>query len=170
MDEARRGARVAARFRVAIEGIDDAPVLRKGDVSTTGAYFEVEHDVGEVGTVHALQLVPLDGTAGARVLAHVVRTVRMSDAAGRRVSGAAFEFLPESEAVSAQVRDLVKRILAYRRAGDSPTVSPKLPARVRRGSIPGEASVQKLSVGSIVLETSWAIEPGETVRVDVVAP
>jgi hypothetical protein len=30
--------------------------------------------------------------------------------------------------------------------------------------------VQTLSVRSLVLETSWAIEPGEAVRVDVVAP
>ncbi len=170
MDEARRGARVAARFKVAIEGIEDAPVLRKGDISATGAYFEVDHDVGEVGTVHALHLVSLDGTASVRVIAHVVRTVRMSDAAGRRVSGAAFEFMPESDAASARVHDFVKCVFAYRRPGDAPTVSPKLPARVRGGAAPADATVQKLSVGSIVLETSWAIEPGETVRVDVVAP
>jgi hypothetical protein len=170
MDEARRGARVAARFRVAIEGIDDAPVLRKGDISATGAYFEVAEDVGEVGTIHPLRLVSLDGVASVRVIAHVVRTVRMSDAAGRRVSGAAFEFMPESDAASALLQDFVKRVLAYRRPGDEPIVSPLLAARVGRASGPGDATVQKLSVSTLVLETSWAIEPGEAVRVEVVAP
>ena len=170
MDEARRGARVAARFRVAIEGIEDTPALRKGDISATGAYFEVDHDVGEVGTIHALRLVSLDGSATVRVIAHVVRTVRMSDVAGRRVSGAAFEFMPESDAASARVHEFVRRVLAYRRPGDEPTVSPLLAARVGHASGPVDATVQKLSVRSLVLETSWAIEPGETVRVDVVAP
>jgi hypothetical protein len=170
MDEARRGARVSARFRVAIEGIEETPALRKGDISTTGAYFEVDHDVGEVGTIHALRLLSLDGLATLRVIAHVVRTVRMSDAAGRRISGAAFEFMPESDAASAQVQDFVKRVLAYRRPGDEPTVSPLLAARVGRASGPADATLQKLSVRSLVLETSWAIEPGEAVRVDVVAP
>jgi hypothetical protein len=170
MDEARRGARVAARFRVAIEGIEDTPALRKGDISATGAYFEIDADVGEVGTIHALRLVSLDGTADVRVIAHVVRTVRMSDAAGRRVSGAAFEFMPESDDASARVHDFVKRVLAHRRPGNEPTVSPHLAARVGRASGPADATVQTLSVRSLVLETSWAIEPGEAVRVDVVAP
>jgi hypothetical protein len=170
MDEARRGARVAARFKVAIEGVESAPVLRKGDISSTGTYFETDHDVGEVGTIHALRMVSLDGQAAVRVIAHVVRTVRMSDEAGRRISGAAFEFMPESEAATEQLREFVKRVLAYRRTGDDPTVSSQLPARVARPSGPSEATLQKLSVRTLVLETSWAIEPGEAVRVDVVAP
>jgi hypothetical protein len=67
-------------------------------------------------------------------------------------------------------------VLAYRRPGEEPSVSRLLAARVgsvgRSGqaSGPGDATVQKLSVRSLVLETSWAIEPGESVRVDVVAP
>ena len=170
MDEARRGARVAARFRVAIEGLETTPFLRKGDISATGVYFETEQDVGEVGAVHALRLVSLDGAASVRVYAHVVRTLRMSDAAGRRISGAAFEFLPESDISAVLVRDFVKRVLAYRRPGDEPTVSPRLGARVGRGAGSTDATVQKLSVRSLVLETSWPIEPGEAVRVDVVAP
>jgi len=170
MDEARRGARVAARFRVAIEGIEATPVLRNGDISATGVYFEVDHDVGEVGTIHALRLVSLDGAASVSVIAHVVRTVRMSDAAGRRVSGAAFEFMPESDEAGARLQEFVKRVLAYRRPGDEPSVSSQLAARVGRASGPGDATLQKLSVSSLVLETSWPIEPGEAVRVEVVAP
>jgi Domain of unknown function (DUF4388) len=170
MDEARRGARVSARFRVAIEGLETTPFLRKGDISATGVYFETDHDVGEVGTVHVLSLVSLDGAASVRVIAHVVRTLRMSDTAGRRISGAAFEFLPESDISAACVRDFVRRVLAYRRPGEEPTVSPRLGARVGRGSGPADATLQELSVRSLVLETSWKIEPGEAVRVDVVAP
>jgi hypothetical protein len=170
MDEARRGARVAARFRVAIEGFETTPVLRKGDISATGAYFEIDHDVGDVGTIHALRLVSLDAQATVRIIAHVVRTVRMSDESGRRISGAAFEFMPESDAVADQLQDFVRRVLAYRRPGEEPSVSSLLAARVGRVSGPAEATLQKLSVRTLVMETSWAIEPGEAVRIDVVAP
>ena len=80
MDKARRGARVATRFLVAVEGLDATPVLRKGDISGTGIYFEIDRDVGDVGTVQSLALTSLDRSRSVRVMAHVVRTVKMADA------------------------------------------------------------------------------------------
>jgi hypothetical protein len=176
MDEARRGARIATRFLVAVEGLDAAPVLRKGDISTTGVYFETDRDVGEVGTVQSLALTSLDRSRSVVVMAHVVRTVKLADAAGSRVSGAAFEFMPESDQAAAQVHDFVRRVLSVRKQGESPTITPRLGARV--GEAAGsaahpaarDATVQSLSVRTMVLETSWAIEPGEHLRVDIVAP
>ncbi len=174
MDEARRGARIATRFLVAVEGLDPAPVLRKGDISTTGVYFETERDVGDPGTVQWLTLTSLDRARTVRVMAHVVRTVRLGDVAGRVVSGAALEFMPESDAAAAQVRDFVRRVLTVRKQGDPPSISPRIGARVAESDEADEgahdATVQTLSVRSMVLETSWAIEPGEHLRVDIVAP
>ena len=51
----------------------------------------------------------------------------------------------------------------------------RLGARVAEGPAPDssrahDATVQSLSVRSLVLETSWAIQPGEHLRVDIVAP
>jgi hypothetical protein len=170
MDESRRGARVATRFLVAVEGLDIAPVLRKGDISATGLYFEIDRDVGDVGTVVWLILTSLDGSRSVRVMAHVVRTVKLGAVAGRSVSGAAFEFMPESDEVAAQLRDFVRRVLTLRKHGDAPTVSPRLGARVGDASTEHDATVHSLSVRSLVLETSWAIHPGEHLRVDIVAP
>jgi hypothetical protein len=173
MDEARRGARVATRFLVAVEGLDAAPVLRKGDISGSGVYFEIDRDVGDVGTVQSLALTSLDRSRSVRVMAHVVRTVKMADAAGRQVSGAAFEFMPESDEAAAQVHDFVRRVLSVRKQGESPSIAPRLGARVGDASPESashDATVQSLSVRTMVLETSWAIEPGEHLRVDIVAP
>jgi hypothetical protein len=173
MDESRRGARIATRFLVAVDGLDATPVLRKGDISATGVYFEIDHEVGDVGTVQSLTLTSLDRGRTVRVMAHVVRTVKLSDVAGRRVSGAAFEFMPESDAAAAKVHDFVRRVLSVRKQGEP--VSSRLGARVAEGAAPDssrahDATVQSLSVRSLVLETSWAIQTGEHLRVDIVAP
>jgi hypothetical protein len=170
MDEARRGARVATRFLVAVEGLEVAPVLRKGDISATGLYFEIDKDVGGVGTVQSLHLTSLDGSRSLRVMAHVVRTVKLAAVAGRSVSGAAFEFMPESDEAAARVHDFVRRVLTIRKHGAAPSIAPRLGARVAGPSSDRDATVQSLSVRSMVLETSWAIEPGEHLRVDIVAP
>ena len=175
MDEARRGARIATRFLVAVEGLDPAPVLRKGDISSTGVYFETERDVGDVGTVQSLALTSLDRSRSVRVMAHVVRTVKLADVAGRHISGAAFEFMPESDEAAAQVHDFVRRVLSVRKQGETPSIAPRLGARVADGAAPDsatshDATVQSLSVRTMVLETSWAIQPGEHLRVDIVAP
>jgi len=171
MDESRRGARIATRFLVAVEGLEVAPVLRKGDISATGVYFEIDKDIGDVGTVQSLHLTSLDGSRSVRVMAHVVRTVKLAAIAGRSVSGAAFEFMPESDEAAARVHDFVRRVLTIRKQhGDAPTIAPRLDARVGDSSSDHHATVQSLSVRSMVLETSWAIQPGEHLRVDIVAP
>jgi hypothetical protein len=174
MDGSRRGARIATRFLVAVEGVDPAPVLRKGDISATGIYFETERDVGEVGTVQSLALASLDRSRSVRVMAHVVRTVKLADVAGRHLSGAAFEFMPESDEAAAHVHEFVRRVLSVRKSGDPPSIAPRLGARVTDVAPDfgdeRDASVQSVSVRSMVLETSWAIRPGEHLRVDIVAP
>src|ERR1700726_4145014 len=131
MDESRRGARVATRFLVAVEGLEIAPVLRKGDLSATGVYFEIDKDVGDVGTVQWLHLTSLDGSRSVHVMAHVVRTVKLAAIAGRSVSGAAFEFMPESDEAAARVRDFVRRVLTIRKQhGEAPSIAPRLGAHV----------------------------------------
>jgi hypothetical protein len=149
-------------------------VLRKGDISSTGVYFEIDRDMGDVGTVQSLALSSLDRSRSVRVMAHVVRTVKLGHVAGRHISGAAFEFMPESDEAAAQVHDFVRRILSVRKQGEPPTIAPRLGARVSEGATDAEAThdatVQSLSVRTMVLETSWAIEPGEHLRVDIVAP
>lgn len=174
MDESRRGARVATTFLVAVEGIDREPTARKGDISATGAYFETTRSVGGVGTIHWLYLVSADRVRTLRVMAYVVRTLEM-DAGRRRLGGVAFEFMPDNDDAAANVHAFVRHVLSLRRGGDDahePHIVPRVDAQVGGADADGDRSamLRQLSVRSMLLQTSWAIAPGESVRVDIVAP
>ncbi len=174
--EGRRGARVATTFLVAVEGLEPEPEPRQGDISATGVYFETRADVGTAGTIHWLRLLSVDLARDLRVMACVVRTVVMTGADGEQISGAAFEFMPESDDAIAALHEFVRYALALRFSGGDPHIAPRLDAKALakagQGSLHAarKAMVRKLSVRSMVLETSWAISPGESVRVDIVAP
>src|SRR5947209_18820104 len=100
-------------------------------------------------------------------MAYVVRRVDL-DEGKRRIRGVAFEFMPESDEAAAGLHAFVRHVLAPREGSNSePHVASRLDARVAGTE---GATVRQLSVRSMVLETSWAIEPGEKVRVDIVAP
>src|SRR6185369_11160892 len=99
MVEGRRSARVRTEFFVTVEGLEREPVLRKGDVSTTGIYFTTETDVGEVGLISWLSIASADRAETVHVMASVVRSVRVRDTGGRETVGIAFEFMPESPGV-----------------------------------------------------------------------
>jgi uncharacterized protein DUF4388 len=165
---------VATTFLVAIEGLEGPPEARQGDISATGVYFETKADVGTAGTIHWLHLVSADRARQIRVMACVVRTAMMSGPDGGSFSGAAFEFMPESDDVIAGLHEFVRYALALRFLGTDPHIAPRLDAealaKAEKGQAARKAMVRKLSVRSMVLETSWAIAPGESVRVDIVAP
>jgi hypothetical protein len=165
--EARRGARVTTRFLVAVDGVEFELTPRTGDISATGIYFETDAEVGDVGTVQWLHLVSTDRARSVRVMAYVVRKVMLSELGGGTASGVAFEFMPENDDTAAAVHELVRHVLAMRHEGAPPHIRPRIDAHVGEDET---ATVRQLSVKSMVLETSWAMEPGEHVRVDIVAP
>src|SRR4051794_12550235 len=120
--DARRSARVEAKFLLAIEGVKSQLVPRKGDISATGLYFEVEEDIGDVGTVHLLRLASVGRARTIRIVAHVVRKVSLTATGSVSVNGAAFEFMPDSEAAAQEVEDFVHYILTLdsQQSGSAP--------------------------------------------------
>jgi hypothetical protein len=158
--QSRRGARIATSFLVAIDGVDERPKRRNGDISTTGVYFDTDHEIGAAGTVHWLHLESFDSARVLRVMACVVRTVQLADAGGNRVWGAAFEFMPESDEKAESVEEFVRYVLELRAS----TVE------VRRAASRKSTKAKHLSVRSVVLETSWAMPVGERIRLDIVTP
>jgi hypothetical protein len=171
--DARRSARVEAKFLLALEGVDAELVRRKGDISATGLYFEFDEGIGEVGTVHYLRLASLDRARSLRIMAHVVRKVSLTGTGSVMVNGAALEFMPESEAAARAVEEFVHYILTL--TGEQPESLPhvgaRLPAEARAGAV-GDPSavVRQLSVRSMTIETNWQVLPGEQVRVEIAAP
>lgn len=75
-----------------------------GDISATGIFFDMDLDVGPVGTVQWLHVATLDRTKIIHVMAHVVRVVSLADV-HREVKGVALEFMPESDEAAATEED-----------------------------------------------------------------
>lgn len=75
MDEGRRSARFLSELWVGVHGHDETPVLRRGDLSASGIYYETDRAVGEPGAVVWLYLASPDKKRDIELMAHVVRTV-----------------------------------------------------------------------------------------------
>lgn len=171
--EARRSARVATSFLVAVDGIDEALIPRKGDISATGIYFESDVPVGEVGSVQFLFIASSNRAREIRLMAHVVRAITLDDVGGRRVYGVAFEFMPESEEAATAVERFVQYVLLVvdEPAEGEPRLSSRLAALALAEARSDErAMIKQLSVRSMTLEANWGVAPGERLRVEIAAP
>ncbi|MBI5511154.1 MAG: DUF4388 domain-containing protein [Deltaproteobacteria bacterium] len=171
----RRGARIPTRLRLKIAGVDSEPRIRRGNVSMTGVYAEIDAPVGEPGSVQTLTLAPVETDVHITVLARIVRVVGVQDLwNGPAVAGIAFEFLPETEAKRVQVEDVVREIIAAR---DYVAQSLQIDAQFEVGpaSAPespqtAHAVVRDLGVARMVLVTSWPVTVGESIRCNIEAP
>jgi hypothetical protein len=171
--EARRSARIPGRFWVAIEGVDAEPVLRHGDVSATGLFFELGEDIGEVGTVQFLRLTSLDRARHLNVMAYIVRVITLADIHEER-RGVALEFMPESDDAAANVVDFVRHVLASPADGTAAphVASPRLDARLTSGadgSKVAAVAVRHLAVRTLLLEADFAVPVGDPVRIEIIA-
>jgi hypothetical protein len=170
--EARRSSRVAARFWVAVEGVDAELAPRRGDLSATGIFFQVGPEVdqvGEVGTVQWLHIASHDRKRMVHVMAHVVRVATLSDV-HRLVRGVALEFMPESDEAAAALVDFARYVLEKPEAeGPTPHIAPRVDASVVAGAAsPAPATLKELSVRTLLLEADWSVPVGEPVRVEIV--
>ncbi len=185
MQESRRSARVATPLSVAVEGVDEIPALRSGNISATGVYFEYDRDIGEVGSLQLLHLGSVDAQRSIEVMALVARVLDIADVAGR-VRGVALQFMPRNVEQEAELRAFVDYVLKLppppRRAamGDlgahvpgiqGPHIQPRLHAwTTPEGGAGSDATLDRLSVRSMLLETTMPFKPGDQVRVEVSAP
>lgn len=161
VDERRRSARVWGNLRVAIEGIDHAPRLVRANLSMNGICFEREALAGDPGTLEHLYLSSEGGSRAVRVLGQLLRFSVVADPeTGVRRPMVAFELLPDSALVVTGLRQLFQSIVQERSGhsvGDRPTVL--------SNSIPQVATVFRLEVTRMYVETSWPISVGDKVQV-----
>jgi len=162
--ELRRSARVSAAFLVAVDGVDEDLLPRRGDISATGMYFESDRPVGAAGTVQFVTIAAPDRRRTIDVMAHVVRTVTLEEAK-RRLYGVALEFMPATEEAAADIERFVQYLLLVVDDADA-AVHPRLDATTGGGG----AILKQLSVRAMTLETTFPVPPGEKLRVDITAP
>lgn len=167
--EARRSARIASTFWVAIAGVDAEPRQCYGDISGTGVYFETDADVGHPGTVQYLQVATDTRDRSVGVMAYVVRRITLEDVHGA-ATGVAFAFMPESGPATDKLLSFVKHVIVKRNAGDPSIEMPNMSTRAATHVAGAEATLQALTVSSLTLETSWAVQEGEELRVDIMPP
>jgi hypothetical protein len=167
--ETRRGARIAGEFWVSVEGVDDTPLLRQGDISLSGAYFPIHSEVGGAGSVQFLHLASADWEQSVQVLSRIIRVATIDDLLeGTCPVGIAVEFLPETKETRDRLAALVRHVAELRveRRADT-KIRHAFPARVQRGPGSADAIVGEVSVGGIRIETNWEAQVGEKLRVSI---
>jgi hypothetical protein len=180
MEETRAAARINTRFCVAVDGVDPEVTPRAGNISATGVYFESERDIGSVGTVHWLHVASADQASWMSVMACVARVIELVEG-GRHLRGVAFQFMPLSDDQAEKLQDFVRYVLASApdEGPEAATVDQRLeakavseapPALPPMPEVPADAIVSRLSVRTLVLDTTWPVEEGATVRVEIAAP
>ncbi len=163
--ERRRGARIPARFRLQISGVDDRPVLRRGDISMSGAYVELARRVGRPGSVQRLAIASDGNRESVELLARVVRVVSIQDLwhDGAGIAGVAFEFLPEAAAKREALTQIIRQVMASRSyTAESVRMGPGFEAQV---PAPGEPCTMGVRV--MVLETDWPVAVGDVIRCEL---
>jgi hypothetical protein len=169
----RRGMRIAGDFQVRIVGLDEIPVRRRGNISATGVYFEVDDYEADPGTVERLELISSDGNRSVISLACLARLVTVADLwKTARVSGVAFQFLPGDETVRRDILGLVSHVARQRLLGDEVLLE-QLGLDAELNIETGErrtARVQTVRSTSMVLETEWPVERGARVGLAIEAP
>lgn len=177
MHESRRSARVSTPLSVAVQGVDEVPALRSGNISATGVYFEYDRNIGDIGSLQWLHLCSSDGICKLDIMAIVARVLDINDLAGR-VRGVALQFMPQSEEQTRALQEFVQYVLhldppaggASTLARD-PHIQPRLHAfTTKDAGSPSHATLDRLSVRSMLIETTMPFKPGDQVRVEVSAP
>jgi hypothetical protein len=169
----RRGApRVAAHFWVRLFGVDEELVERQGDISVLGIAFDCLVEVGELGSMQALEIASQDRRCSAVVLARVVRVLTIEAIGERTRRFSAFELIPDSVASQQAVENLVQHI-AYLELGRSRAArvgaistgehpSATAPAR--------NAIVSRLGLRALQLETHWPASVGDQLELLIRSP
>lgn len=168
-NDRRAGSRIETDLWMTVRGVDDDPQLVRGDISISGAYCRVDHRVARVGSILALEFTTSDRRHLIEVMAHVVREVRCDDLyRGEVVAGVAFGFMyysaEQRNEMQAFLRALCRDQTDFKvDLGYAATAgNPRLPER--------GATVRILSLDGMLIETDWAVEPGESLQVEVTAP
>lgn len=165
--EQRKRARISGRFWVAVEGVDDYPRLRSGNISFTGVYFETHRVVGDPGSVQWLYLSASEQGTPVEVMARVSRVVALEDARRERVPvGLALEFMPATADARAVLQALVRDVgtLQLEARGQLEEGEAVASGRVSSDSTVGD---RPLGVREVSLDTDWSVEVGETLQIDL---
>lgn len=166
----QRSGRLRTQFGVRIRGVDSEIHVRRGDVSLTGVYFELDpaREVGALGSVQALHIKPLDGGEHIEVMARIVRIRGEQRLYGAPLlNGIAFEFLPENDQRLALLEGMIRRCVDAH-AKQSRDVQVELHRPMENTT--DHATIETLGLQQMSLRSRLPIPIGHSVSAQVVAP
>jgi hypothetical protein len=165
----RRSSRIRARFWVQVDGVENEPCLRGGDLSITGVLVNISRPVGEPGHLVMLNLASSDHLKSVRTLARVTRTIWQTDLyQGTTQVGTAFEFLPHDQ-LNPEVMDLLHHVTSHElRTFGNIRLDRNLEARINPRSGEGfSASIVSLGPDLAVLSSRHSLAMGADVQIEV---
>lgn len=166
----QRSGRLRTQFGVRIRGVDPEIRVRRGDVSLTGVFFELDPplEIGALGSVQALHIKPLDGFDHVEVMARIVRIRGEQRLYGAPLlSGVAFEFLPENDERIAMLEGMIRRCVDAH-AKQSQDVQVELHRPMENAT--EQATIETLGLQQMTLRSRMAIPIGHSVSAQVTAP
>ena len=169
--ERRRGARIPARFWVQIAGVDDEAILRRGDISMSGAYVELDRPIGPPGSVQRLSVAPQGREETVQLLARVVRVVSIQDLwhDGPGIAGVAFEFLPDAVEKREVLTHIIRHVVASKSYVAESIAGFEAQVDASAGAAAPTPATCTMGVRVMVLETSWPVAVGDVVTCDISA-
>lgn len=168
VEQAPHSGRLRTQLGTRIHGVDSEVVIRRGDLSLTGAYLELDPpvEVGALGSMQALQLVPPNGSEPLELMARIVRIRGEQRLYGLPLLDAiAFEFLLENDAQRAELSALIRSCIDAQVA-----VADDLEIELHSPSQSSSTTLETIGMFRMTLRAQHAIELGETVSAEVEAP
>lgn len=167
-EQAPHSGRLRTQLGTRIHGVDSEVVVRRGDLSLTGAYLELDPpvEVGALGSMQALQLVPPDGGEPIELMARIVRIRGEQRLYGLPLLDAiAFEFLLENDPQRAELSAMIRSCIDAQ-----VSVANDLQIELHSPSQSSTTTLETIGMFRMTLRSQHAIELGDTIAAEVEAP
>jgi len=109
--ERKGGVRIQTEMWVRVIGRDNEPLLRAGNISGTGVFFEAEQWPGRPGDITVIEVSSGDSARSFTTLASLVNVFKADEARRSSIEpGVSFQFLPSDEATRSSIAKTVRYI------------------------------------------------------------
>ena len=160
----RRAPRIPAELLVMIEGLQEDFSLARGDISTGGVQLQLPSAPGSPGDLELLHLATRDGECRVAIMGQIIRCVTIDSLGEKSMVAVSFEFLPERAEVREALDELIEHIVEATRV-DELSIESLLTGELEFEDEPlREATVFRLHVRRMALETSWPVNLGDRVQ------
>ena len=167
--EQRRAPRIPAELLVMIEGLQTDYRLARGNISSCGLMVELPSAPGSPGDLELLHLATTDRERRVAIMGQIVRCVTVESIGNELpMVAVSFEFLPERPEVRKAVGRLLEHVLEQNQRREDFAIEHAFDIDVEHTDdiepTPKAATVFRLQVKRMHLETNWPLNHGDRVQ------